>query len=379
MSAAFHSDRSFPRSPRHVCAVLASVFALGSALPAYAAPNAHDRAQTLFKEGRQAYMKGDFKTAYQDQHRAWLLMKTFDIAANLGQAELQLKLYRDAAQHFRYALDHFPASGSDHKKQQLEAAFDKARGKVGALALHVQPDGATVSVDGATLDAPLPSPLFLEPGQHSLKVEADGYTPQTRSVTAKAGGSAELEVALDKSAAPAASSSAPPAASSAAPPSPPPAHDTGAHHGVEPRTVAIIAGAGLTAVALGVGIGFLVDAGSSDSNASELRAQSVKEVGTNGCAANPDASVCVALRDANDHTKRSRTISTAGFVGAGVFAVATVGAVLLWPRHKDHAEARKNHGVEVLPVVLGASGLGLDYRPKAGLFSAGGVGVKGHF
>ncbi len=358
--------------------MLASVVALSFALPASAAPSQHERAEALFKQGRAAYMKGDFKTAYQRQHDAWRLEKSFDIAANLGQAELQLKLYRDAAEHFRYALDHFPPSGDKQKKQRLQQSFDKVRAKVGALTLHVQPDGARVSVDGTALAPPLPSPLFLDAGQHELAVDAEGYTPQNKSVAAKAGGSDQLDVTLEKAAAPAPATPAPPATSSAAPPaSSPPTSDTGDHH-VEPRTVAIITGAGLTAVALGVGIGFLVDAGSADSNASDLRSQAVKEVGTNGCAANPDASVCVALHDANDHASRSRTVSTVGFVGAGVFAVATVGAVLFWPRHAHHAEARGTHGVRMMPVVLGASGLGVDY-PNTGLFSAGGIGVKGHF
>ncbi len=365
---------------RRACAVLTCA-ALGSAtFPALAAPSQQDRAQELFKQGRAAYMKGDFKTAYQDQHNAWALMKTFDIAANLGQAELQLRLYRDAAEHFRYALDHFPPSGDAHKKQRLQANFDQARAKVGALVVKVQPDGAQVSVDGAAVPAPLPTPLFLEPGPHEIKVDAGGYTPQTKSVTAKAGGDDTLDVALEKAEPPVpAASTAPPVASSAAPPSaPPPTADTGSQHGMDPRTVAIIAGAGLTAVALGVGIGFLVDAGSADSNASDLKKKAVQQVGENGCAANPDASVCASLRDANDHASRSHTISTVGFVGAGVLGVATLGAVLFWPKHHDQTQGRKSHGVDVSPVVLGATGLGADY-PKAGLFSAAGIGVKGHF
>lgn len=365
------------------CAVLTCAAIFSATCPAIAAPGQQQRAQALFEKGRAAYMKGDFKSAYHDQRSAWELMKTFDIAANLGQAELQLHLYRDAAQHFRYALDHFPASGNAHKKQRLKASFDKARAKVGALALHVQPDGAQVSLDGAAVPAPLPTPLFLEPGSHQIKAELDGYTPQTKSVTAKAGGSDKLDIALEKAAEPApapADSTAPPAASSSAPPpsAPPPSADTGEQHGVEPRTVAIIAGAGLTVVALGVGIGFLVDAGSADNNASDLRKQAVQQVGTNGCAANPDAAVCVSLRNANDHASRSRTISTVGFVGAGVLGIATLGAVLFWPKHHDEAQAHKSHGVELSPVVLGASGLGADY-PHAGLFSAAGIGVKGHF
>ena len=81
----------------------------------------------------------------------------------------------------------------------------------------------------------------------------------------------------------------------------------------------------------------------------------------------------MSLRDANDHASRSRTISTVGFIGAGVFGVATLGAVLLWPKRHEDAQGA---GAHVSPVVLGASGLGADY-PSAGLFSAAGVGLRG--
>ena len=339
--------RSFQREraiARHrVCALVTCGALLSASLPALAAPSQADRAETLFKEGRAAYMKGDFKTAYQRQHDAWQLKQSFDIAANLGQAELQLRLYRDAAEHFRYALDHFPPSQPADKKARLQATFDKARVKVAAVKLHVIPDGAAVNVDGAAVGhAPLSAPIFLDAGEHQIQVALDGFTTQTKTVTAKAGGNDKLEVALEKEAAapaPAAATTAPPTASSAPPPASPPPADTH-HHGIEPRTVAIIAGAGLTAVALGVGIGFAVDAGSADSNASDLRAQSVNNVGPNGCATNPSASVCVSLRDANDHASRSRTISTVGFIGAGVFGVATLGAVLLWPKRPGRCPER---------------------------------------
>ena len=386
MSAAVRPDRDCSeRTPRRGaaaragCAVLSGVLALATALPAVAAPNRHDRAEALFKQGRAAYMKGDFNSAYQKQRSAWQLEKSFDIAANLGQAELQLHLYRDAAEHFRYALDHFPPSGDAHKKQRLQKTFEKVRAKVGALDLHVDPEAAQVSVDGAAVPPPLPTPLFLEPGQHKLEVKLDGYTPQSKSVTAQAGSQDKLAITLHKQAAPAADPAPAPSAtnSTPAPAAPPPTSDQGDHH-VQTRTVAILAGAGLTAVALGVGVGFLVDAGSADSNASDLRTQAINEVGNNGCAANPDASVCVALRNANDHASRSRAISTAGFIGAGVFGVATLGAVLFWPKHTHEAPAHQAHGVQVTPVVLGATGLGVDY-PTAGLFSAAGLGVKGHF
>ena len=214
----FQQERSIVR--RRACAIVTCGALLSASLPALAAPSQADRAQALFKEGRAAYMKGDFKTAYQRQHDAWQLKQSFDIAANLGQAELQLHLYRDAAEHFRYALNHFPPSQPAEKKAQLQATFDKARAKVAAVELHVIPDGAAVSVDGAAVGhAPLSAPIFLDAGEHQIQVALDGFATQTKTVTAKPGGKDKLDIALEKqtAAAPAATTTAAPPATSSAP------------------------------------------------------------------------------------------------------------------------------------------------------------------
>lgn len=318
-----------------------------------------DRADQLFREGRQAYIRGDFKTAASDQAAAWKLRKSFDIAANLGQAELKLKQYRDAAEHLRYALDHFPASLNARAKDRLTRTFDAARAQVAELTLQVTPSGAQISVDKQPAGAaPLSEPVYLEPGMHEVRAELQGYTAEQRAFAVRAGESQAVTLALKPApaAAPSKAAPAPPpaAAPKPAPDTPPPAAGEG--HGIAPRTIALITGAGLTAVSLGVGIGFAVDSSSASSDASSLRAQAISEVGKNGCATDPSAPVCASLRDANDHAGRSRTIATLGFVGAGVFAAATVATFFLWhPRAKHEAAAPP--AFELYPAIGATSGL----------------------
>ena len=106
---------------------------------------------------------------------------------------------------------------------------------------------------------PRPSSSTLESTE--IQVALDGFATQTKTVTAKPGGKDKLDIALEKqtAAAPAATTTAaPPATSSAPAPETPPPADTHPH-GIQPRTIAIIAGAGLTAVALGVGIGLATE------------------------------------------------------------------------------------------------------------------------
>jgi PEGA domain len=318
------------------------------ATTSFAAPG--DRADHLFREGRQAYMRGDFTTAAADQAEAWKLRKSFDIAANLGQAELKLEQYRDAAEHLRYALDHFPASLGEHARHRLSETFDKARARVAELTLQVTPDGAQLFVDKKPAGAaPLGEPIYLEPGMHEVRAELHGYETEQRAFAVRAGETQSLTLALKpaSASAPAPTASAPPAATtappspstSAPPDTPPPGSQE--HHGLAPRTIALITGAGLTAVSLGVGVGFAVKASSANSDAQDALAGLETQFGASPCL-NPTpsaASGCSRVASLRSDRNSANEISTVAFVTSGVFAAATVATFFLWPRRTASSTA----------------------------------------
>jgi hypothetical protein len=70
--------------------------------------------------------------------------------------------------------------------------------KLAALELRAQPAGARVLVDGLVVGtAPLPGPLeHLAPGEHAVRVEAEGYEPSTSTVAIAEGERGALAVSL---------------------------------------------------------------------------------------------------------------------------------------------------------------------------------------
>src|SRR4051812_30525864 len=76
------------------------------AQPAHApparAPDAGQSADQLFQKGRALYQSGKIQPARDALAAAWALKKSYDIAANLATAELELGMARDAAEHFAY-------------------------------------------------------------------------------------------------------------------------------------------------------------------------------------------------------------------------------------------------------------------------------------
>src|SRR4029078_1788111 len=69
-------------------------------------------ARELLQQGIAAIESGSFESARQTLLEAWKLQRSYDVAGALGQAELELKRNRDAAEHLDYSIRDFPPSES---------------------------------------------------------------------------------------------------------------------------------------------------------------------------------------------------------------------------------------------------------------------------
>ncbi|MBK8252108.1 MAG: PEGA domain-containing protein [Polyangiaceae bacterium] len=146
--------------------------------PAAPADKQADRADELFSQGNEAFDKGEFERAYTLYQQAWALKRTYDIAGNLGQVELKLGKYRDAAQHLDFTLRLFPPTGKSAPREAIRRAFDEARREVGTLSIVVNVQGAEVKVDGASVGrSPFESKVFVEPGSRTIEASLQAHIP----------------------------------------------------------------------------------------------------------------------------------------------------------------------------------------------------------
>jgi len=309
-------------------AIAAAVVAASA--PALADPNV-DRANDLFQRGRAAQTEGRFDDADRLYEQAWELRKSPDVAANLGQVELELGRDAAAANHFAYALDNLLPSTDPEKKDAIERNLARAKQSAGTLRIRTEPAGADVFVNGIPAGSVVTEhDVYVGPGESTVVGKLAGRKDVEREVNVQAG---ELvNVVLDLSELAPASVGVGSGLTDAAPlptrslPDPLPGAETPREHASYiPAAITL----GASVVAIGAGIGFFVAAGDKISERQNLQ----RSLGGASACSGSAGAECAEIRDLND---QAGTLRAASFVLAGAGGVATF---LLWPKHRHSSFA----------------------------------------
>lgn len=331
-------------------------------------------ARERFKEGVSYFDQKQYDKARAAFLQAYALKKHPAVLLNLAQSELRSGHEADAAKHFSAYLRE-AKDASDAEKQAADAGLTAAKVVVAEVDVSVDERGAEIYVDG-TLEgnSPLPGPLYLMPGSHSLEARKEGRTA-TAQVSASAGRHAEAELEFGAKPEPAPA----PAAATSEEAAPEPISSEGG--GRKPffkwlvTSPVGIVGLGLTAVGgIGGGVFALVSKKSysnADSVASQItdtaRLDSVNAPGmsTSGLCVAPlnwltqahyadpamkitpaqradqYQSACSKYQDDVHNGDTMKTVATVGFVVAGVAAVGTVVYYFIDPNAKEGKESSK--------------------------------------
>ncbi len=227
--------------------LLAVLVALGS--PARAdvtAPtttSAADEADSLYRQGREAFQRGDVEAAYRAFVEAYARKPSAEIAGNLGVIELKLGRSRDAAEHLDNALRQFPIGANPAAKKQLEGQLEAAKRGVATVKLEVTPAGARLEVDGRALGtAPLEVDVYVEPGTRRFSASLAEHAPSEVVLPLEAGARRVVTIALAKTRSAASLGGRPPVPDDDRPLWP------------------IVTSSAVAAAGLGLGIGFLANA-----------------------------------------------------------------------------------------------------------------------
>jgi tetratricopeptide (TPR) repeat protein len=292
---------------------------LGLALPAQAGPGEQaaadvERSEQHFKKGTRAFESEKYSEAYASMRTAWDLAPTYRTAAGLGQVELHLGQFRDAAEHLSYCLRHYPVDGDPAVRAHVEQGLLQAREHVAALRVRVNVEGADVAVDGSAAGkSPLDGLLFVEPGSHTVTASRDGKLAKA-TVEGHVRATEEVELAVLLA------TEVPVAALTAPPPGEAP-NDSGtaSSTGLPPSSWALIVGGSLTAISLGTSVAFYVK-GSNAGDEADALASLIPD------CTNPSgrlAAACYAANEKYDERNDANRIGLISAIGAGVFAAAT--------------------------------------------------------
>ncbi|HEY8072527.1 MAG TPA: PEGA domain-containing protein [Labilithrix sp.] len=166
-----------------------------------------EKSRTAFKRCVAQLKSQDWAGARASCEQAYALFAHPSILLNLGIARLRTGDPVLAEQD----LVKFLSDDAGSPPEELAAARDalaEARGQLGTMRVQVTPDAARVTIDGKAIQlvrreaaGDVVAESRVKAGKHSIVVEADGYSPQTREVSVTAKRDADVNITLQKSSA----------------------------------------------------------------------------------------------------------------------------------------------------------------------------------
>jgi hypothetical protein len=289
------------------------------------------KARQLYQQGVTAFDAGKYDESERLLRESYQTHPHPVTLRNLAATLERLERRADACNELARLVRVHPSAD---ERTNAERTLENLSERVGRIQIEISINGADIKVDDKWAGvSPLPI-WYVEPGDHTVTASKTGFKDASATVAVAANTAESMSLTLQPTATPAM-----PGAGLATGNGNEDPVVNGGDSGIKPKTIALIAGASLTAIGLGVGIGFLLDSSSAESEAEDLREQAILDVGPGGCAGS-SAPVCTDLKDANDRADSSRTVSTVGFIGAGVSAAATVAIYFLWPDEKSQRAVR---------------------------------------
>jgi hypothetical protein len=283
-----------------------------------------DQARHLYDEAIQYGKRGEYRKAKASLSAAWALLKSWEIAVNLGSAEMRLGQYRDAAEHLAWGIRDGSVKEGENYGPLVKAKtlLAEVAGHVGQLKLLADEPNASIFVDDDVVGkSPLVDPIYLDPGIHVIM--ARPANPERASL--------KLEVriqpgdALERYLRFGAGRGAPEKPSETAEPAAVPTSASRDGSLFEARTAVPVALGGLTAISGGMALAFTIKASAANSAATDWA------VRTGGNCDVP-TSACNGLADARERRNDANRIANVAWVGAGMFGIATLATVLFWPK-----------------------------------------------
>lgn len=305
-----------------------------------------------YQKARGAMAAEDWRGAERIFNELWSKSHTYDVALGLGQVELNLKEYRASAQHLAFGLRNLPPK----EKPELEAkALDGLRfvkARVVELQVTVDRTGASVLIDGETIGvSPIEGAVFVDPGPHQIEAQMTGRAPAKQSFDAKAGETKTLSLVFSGLELPFQTDTVPatagppkitpvPGVASGLEEQSPPVSDR--NTSVQPRTVALWTGVGVTALSAGLSVVFALKGSSAKDDATRAGAS----LGPKTCPSVENSSTCSDIDRSLSDRESANKIANVSFVVAGVAAIATTVLYVAWPRRR----AQSGEHVHVVPI-----------------------------
>ena len=249
----------------------------------------------------------------------------------------------------------------------LAQKLDAAKRQIGTLTIHVSADGARVLVDGMEIGrSPLAEDIYVEPGQRTITAELAGHADARALVEARAGSSETLSLTLETLPAPVTPATAAPAVPPPAPRErtalPPKGLDGGIarearRSDAPPERPLWPIAVGVPATVVFLTGGIVLTAMANAKRGEITTGQATVDASGGRCGAGADPSACANLDGAVSSRNHLRDAAVAGFVGAGVAALATP-ILFFWVAPPAASARKESHVAPVVEAERGRVGIG---------------------
>jgi hypothetical protein len=289
-------------------------------------------ARRLFKQATELYNAEHWAEAAQKLRQAIAIKDTPGLRYHLAHCEQNMGLLVEAMLDYDRARELIEAGAPAADVAAMLPDAQRALARRVPSIVILSPQGVKnvrASIDGQTL-APsvLGRPAPVNPGSHRVRAWAEGYLDYDAEISVKEGERRVVTLRLTPE--PRASSS--PSAPAPAPrPRPAPAQS-----GLSPRTYVLVGEVAVTTAALAVGVTFAIAGSYADDRVTRANDRVDRVAAPTNMPAECSSATgdllesCRDLTDAVDDRNRYRLLSTAGFVGAGLGALATIATYVFW-------------------------------------------------
>jgi hypothetical protein len=176
--------------------LLVAPAAQGAAPPAEATEASRREAAERFDRALTLYHEGNFAAALVELRVAYELVPSYKVLYDIAQVEFELKDYAGALTAFQMYL----AEGGSQVPADRRAAVEKHVAelvtRVSNVTIVTSVPGVTLAVDDAPISrSPLPGPVLLSAGRHTVTGSKEGYAPVT--VRVDVAGAHDTRVTLD--------------------------------------------------------------------------------------------------------------------------------------------------------------------------------------
>jgi tetratricopeptide (TPR) repeat protein len=311
--------------------------AVASDKPSTDVDDARVAARAHFDKGLAATSAQRFGEAAEEFQRAYDLWPDFKVLYNIGRVRVALGQPVEAVDAYRAYL----AQGGDQiateRKDEVRREIDEQRPRIATIAIRTSVDGAEVRIDGRLVGhSPLPTPVRVGAGKHTIEALLPGLPAQLRDVDAPGAETTQVALEFPPKVHLAAAVAWPVVASSPRDPS----------HG---RRVLgyVVAGAGLVAVAAGTALAFSGLYADNDARANAVAATTASPVTMS------DLTKYDQARQAHDD---ARTRNELGWTMVGIGGAAFVaGAALVVVSSRVSSPTGHEVAARIVPQPTGLS------------------------